>query len=626
MHMNWADEIDAEDGTDMFAKPATASDNEEVNAQHEPQVIDFADIYRLAVEGNCVKDYLSPAAECRNCGRQYCEECLTGDYDCECGASGPMQAMHPEEETDDSEEFRLGQPWTWWYERDMRKGLDVYGYEDAIGCLGTVTTVPQFWRYWTSLGVDQMLVSKERANLSLFRKGKAPTWEHNDGSRLLIPTSRETALQSWRAVVGALIGEDIDTQNVIGATLRIRKHVAIHLWTHRELCAADMEHLKSLFSDDKRATDLEWRYTTHEDALRSNDQHRQVNNRRQATEERQRQRGEAAQPPPRRISASAKGLLMRLQEAAKRNAPPRPEVEEPTEKAPSTSPDRRGNMDWGAFRRTGTPPPDSATTPTVAPPPRAETPPPPAPETRSTGPSVDKERQDRMFQQLMAPPERPQGFVPFLRKNCRPSSELDFGVLRRGVSVQEKPVVQEPPPRQQPQPTAPTRVTPSAPAPQRQYPRQNHIDIPPNRHLQPQPQPQSHQAKIEDEAKQQRPQRARPQPAPEPAQPPAAPVSPPPAEGSPSAAGLNAKARPFTPQWLTQPAPPHLQPQAAPQRAAPIIPAATASGTKGKQRCPKCAKPYCTRGAECTTKLPSHVQQHCHTDDHLLHPCKPIHL
>ena len=127
---------------------------------------------------------------------------------------------------------KLNSEWTFWYA--SRKEKDHYiPYENRLIEISTFSDLKSFLQ--TYLYLKNIKDISRNADISLFKKGYLPLWENSPDSGYWFHRFNEEEEKDinfqWEKIIFALIGEQFDEANILGAVLSIRgKESIIQLW------------------------------------------------------------------------------------------------------------------------------------------------------------------------------------------------------------------------------------------------------------------------------------------------------------------------------------------------------------------------------------------------------------
>eukprot|EP00761_Pharyngomonas_kirbyi_P013444 gb/GECH01013473.1/.p1 GENE.gb/GECH01013473.1/~~gb/GECH01013473.1/.p1 ORF type:complete len:211 (+),score=61.95 gb/GECH01013473.1/:1-633(+) len=180
-----------------------------------------------------------------------------------------------EESTNDEEKtHKLEHSWTLWF--DKRSFNKDVSWEENLKCIGTFSTVEDFWSYFNFIKKPSEIPMG--ANYHLFKEGVKPMWEdeiNKNGGKWIIVLKRNLSLdvnEFWEKLVLSMIGETIDVKNEIcGAVVSRRKAGdKIALWNktkdNEEVNKAIGEKLRDAISLPEN---VKMEYQHHEDSLKS---------------------------------------------------------------------------------------------------------------------------------------------------------------------------------------------------------------------------------------------------------------------------------------------------------------------------------------------------------------------
>lgn len=148
-------------------------------------------------------------------------------------------------------------------------------FEENLQCVGTFSTVQEFWRYWNAIDLQKLGAF---CSLSVFRKPIKPMWEDdhnkNGGQWILRCSDRDQSMDFFNKLALSLIGGYFEChERLCGVVLTVKpKFNILSLWTKKMETGAyipvDMELRELLgfdFEDDDSVV-LEWK--EHEKAVK----------------------------------------------------------------------------------------------------------------------------------------------------------------------------------------------------------------------------------------------------------------------------------------------------------------------------------------------------------------------
>ena len=127
---------------------------------------------------------------------------------------------------------KLNSEWTFWYASRKEKDHHI-PYENRLTEISTFSDLKSFLQ--TYLYLKNIKDISRNADISLFKKGYLPLWENCPDSGYWFHRFNEEEEKDvnyqWEKIVFALIGEQFDEANILGAVLSIRgKETIIQLW------------------------------------------------------------------------------------------------------------------------------------------------------------------------------------------------------------------------------------------------------------------------------------------------------------------------------------------------------------------------------------------------------------
>ena len=136
-------------------------------------------------------------------------------------------------EKDLIEDKKLNCTWTFWY-ASRKENVRHIPYEDRLTEVFSFSTLKEFFdRFMFIKDIDSIPRHNE---ISLFKKGYKPLWEScPDGAcwflRFKKTDSPIDINYKWEKLIFAMIGEQLDEPNILGAVLSIRgRETIIELW------------------------------------------------------------------------------------------------------------------------------------------------------------------------------------------------------------------------------------------------------------------------------------------------------------------------------------------------------------------------------------------------------------
>jgi translation initiation factor 4E len=160
-----------------------------------------------------------------------------------------------------SSQHKLNANWVFWYISRKEKDHNV-PYEERLKKIVTFNTLEDFFRYYVYLKSASEV--ERNSDLSIFKEGYKPLWEScPDGGCWFIRFKKsddpsEIDLK-WEKLLFALIGEQFEEPNMLGAVLSIRgRETIIELWFNYLKNAAvkvmTLEKMKELLDIDTSMT------------------------------------------------------------------------------------------------------------------------------------------------------------------------------------------------------------------------------------------------------------------------------------------------------------------------------------------------------------------------------------
>ena len=127
---------------------------------------------------------------------------------------------------------KLNSEWTFWYASRKEKDHHI-PYENRLIEISTFSDLKSFLQ--TYLYLKNIKDISRNADISLFKKGYLPLWENSPDSGYWFHRFNEEEEKDinfqWEKIIFALIGEQFDEANILGAVLSIRgKESIIQLW------------------------------------------------------------------------------------------------------------------------------------------------------------------------------------------------------------------------------------------------------------------------------------------------------------------------------------------------------------------------------------------------------------
>ena len=127
---------------------------------------------------------------------------------------------------------KLNSEWTFWYASRKEKDHHI-PYENRLTEISTFSDLRSFLQ--TYIYLKNVKDIPRNADISLFKKGYLPLWENCPDSGYWFHRFNEEEEKDvnyqWEKIVFALIGEQFNEANILGAVLSIRgKETIIQLW------------------------------------------------------------------------------------------------------------------------------------------------------------------------------------------------------------------------------------------------------------------------------------------------------------------------------------------------------------------------------------------------------------
>lgn len=138
-----------------------------------------------------------------------------------------------------SRRFSLDGSYGIWFESAQnvkKRGRSEEQYAEGLQCVGTFTTVQEFWRYWNAMDLQKM---SNFCSLSVFKYPIKPMWEdeHNKdgGSWVLKSTSRPQAADFFTKLVLSLIGGYFECHDALCGVVLVTKPKfnTLQLWNKK---------------------------------------------------------------------------------------------------------------------------------------------------------------------------------------------------------------------------------------------------------------------------------------------------------------------------------------------------------------------------------------------------------
>ena len=129
--------------------------------------------------------------------------------------------------------LKLNSNWIFWYASRKEKDHHI-PYNERLSNIAEFNTLDDFFRYYVYLRSVQDI--ERNTDLGLFKKGYQPLWEScADGGCWFLRFKKTDDPQDidvkWEKLLLALVGEQFDEPNMLGAVLSIRgRETIIELW------------------------------------------------------------------------------------------------------------------------------------------------------------------------------------------------------------------------------------------------------------------------------------------------------------------------------------------------------------------------------------------------------------
>jgi translation initiation factor 4E len=165
------------------------------------------------------------------------------------------------ESTSISPSLKLNSTWIFWYA--SRKEQDHHiPYNERLSNIAEFNSLEEFFRYYTYLKSVQDI--ERNTDLGLFKKGYQPLWEScpDGGCWFLRFKKTDDPVDidiKWEKLLLALVGEQFDEANMLGAVLSIRgRETIIELWfnyfKYEKIKNGVAQKLRSLLNLDESFT------------------------------------------------------------------------------------------------------------------------------------------------------------------------------------------------------------------------------------------------------------------------------------------------------------------------------------------------------------------------------------
>jgi translation initiation factor 4E len=132
-----------------------------------------------------------------------------------------------------SESLKLNSNWIFWYASRKEKDHHI-PYDERLSNIAEFNTLEEFFKYYLYLKSVQDI--ERNTDLGLFKKGYRPLWEScpDGGCWFLRFKKTDDPMDidvQWEKLLLALVGEQFDEPNMLGAVLSIRgRETIIELW------------------------------------------------------------------------------------------------------------------------------------------------------------------------------------------------------------------------------------------------------------------------------------------------------------------------------------------------------------------------------------------------------------
>ena len=137
------------------------------------------------------------------------------------------------ESTSISPSLKLNSTWIFWYASRKEKDHHI-PYNERLSNIAEFNSLEEFFKYYTYLKSVQDI--ERNTDLGLFKKGYQPLWEScpDGGCWFLRFKKTDDPMDidiKWEKLLLALVGEQFDEANMLGAVLSIRgRETIIELW------------------------------------------------------------------------------------------------------------------------------------------------------------------------------------------------------------------------------------------------------------------------------------------------------------------------------------------------------------------------------------------------------------
>jgi translation initiation factor 4E len=160
-----------------------------------------------------------------------------------------------------SPSLKLNSTWIFWYASRKEKDHHI-PYNERLSNIAEFNTLEDFFKYYTYLKSVQDI--ERNTDLGLFKKGYQPLWEScpDGGCWFLRFKKTDDPMDidvKWEKLLLALVGEQFDEPNMLGAVLSIRgRETIIELWfnyfKYEKIKNGVAQKLRSLLNLDQSFT------------------------------------------------------------------------------------------------------------------------------------------------------------------------------------------------------------------------------------------------------------------------------------------------------------------------------------------------------------------------------------
>ena len=165
------------------------------------------------------------------------------------------------ESTSISPSLKLNSTWIFWYASRKEKDHHI-PYNERLSNIAEFNSLEEFFKYYTYLKSVQDI--ERNTDLGLFKKGYQPLWEScpDGGCWFLRFKKTDDPMDidiKWEKLLLALVGEQFDEANMLGAVLSIRgRETIIELWfnyfKYEKIKNGVAQKLRSLLNLDQSFT------------------------------------------------------------------------------------------------------------------------------------------------------------------------------------------------------------------------------------------------------------------------------------------------------------------------------------------------------------------------------------